>query len=94
MYTKKNFMEKTEKDVTLSTRVPSALAAKVDLLSEQYNRSRSWLVQEALSHYVANELQFIAAVQKGLDDIKAGRVVDHEEVMADFGRFKTRHGIE
>ena len=34
-----------EKDVTLSTRVPSELAAQVDFLSEQYNRSRSWLLQ-------------------------------------------------
>jgi hypothetical protein len=37
-----------EKDVTISARVSKDLAAKVDLLSKQYRRSRSWLVEDAL----------------------------------------------
>lgn len=77
-----------EKDVTVSARVSSELAAQVDVLSKEYNRSRSWLVQEALKHYVLGEMEFIAAVQEGKDAVARGDVVEHEEVVAEWERYK------
>jgi predicted transcriptional regulator len=72
------------KEVTVSTRVTEELAEKMDLLSGQVGRTRSWLLHEALKVYVASELEFIEAVQEGLTDLAQGNVVNHEQVAADW----------
>jgi predicted transcriptional regulator len=40
------------------------------------------LVEEALIQFLVYEEDCAAAVQRGRDDIAAGRVVEHEEVVA------------
>jgi predicted transcriptional regulator len=54
----------------------------LDNLSAVTGRTKSALVAEALRSYVASERQFIDAVEAGLDDLRAGRVVDHQSVIA------------
>ena len=41
---------------------------------------------EALEHFVAEELAIIAGIERGLDDMRQGRLVPHEEVMRDVER--------
>ena len=41
-------------------------------------QTKSWLIDEALRSYVANEQQFLAAVEEG----KQGRVIDHATVVS------------
>jgi predicted transcriptional regulator len=38
-------------------------------------------VREALAEFVLSEEAFAAAVEEGLADVRAGRLVDHDEVM-------------
>jgi predicted transcriptional regulator len=78
------------KEVTISTRVTEELAEKMDLLSGQLGRTRSWLLHEALKVYVASELEFIDAVQEGLTDLAQGNVVDHAQVVADWSARRSR----
>ena len=73
-----------EKDVTVSARMPLMLARDLDELADAYQRSRSQLVLQAVSRYVEYEQQFRAAVQEGLADIEAGRVVAHDEMLKKF----------
>jgi predicted transcriptional regulator len=82
-------MQAMAKEVTVSTRVTEDLVAQLDRLSQQLGRTRSWLLHEALHTYVASELEFLDAVQEGLNDWRAGNVVDHEQVVADW---ETRRG--
>lgn len=70
-----------EKDVTISARISKDLAKKVDALAKRHRRSRSWLVEDALSHYTARELEFLALVEEGRRDKEAGRVYSHQEVV-------------
>jgi predicted transcriptional regulator len=72
------------REITISTRVTEQMAEQMDRLSEQLGRSRSWLLHEALQAYLASELEFIDAVQEGLNDLAQGNVVDHEQVVADW----------
>ncbi len=36
--------------------------------------------------YAGSEADFVAAVEKGLADIRAGRTVSHDEIVAEFRR--------
>lgn len=68
---------------TMTIRVPMELHDKLARLSEGTRRSRSWLAAEAVAAYVDRELGIIEGVQQGLDDVAAGRVTPHEDVIAD-----------
>lgn len=78
------------KDVTISARVPASLDARLEKLAAATGRSKSWHVNAALEAYVAAELEFVAAVEEGLADLDAGRVVEHEEILADAARRRRR----
>ena len=56
-------------------------AAKAALRRERTRRSKSFLAGEAIAAYVARELEIIEGVERGLEDMKAGRVVPHDEAM-------------
>ena len=68
---------------TLTVRLSAELKDRLGELAERTRRTRSYLAGEAIAGYVARELQIVAGIERGLDDMKAGRVVPHEEVMAD-----------
>jgi len=55
-------------------------------LATASGRSKSRLITEALRSYVANEQQFLAAVEQGKKALREGKVVDHETVVAAFER--------
>lgn len=70
------------KDVTISARIPEELNGQLNTLAQALRRNRSWVIEEALRGYIASEQQFLDAVAEGLADFEAGRVVEHDEVMA------------
>lgn len=64
----------------ISARIDASLLSGLDQLAEQYDRSRSWLVAQAVREYVERETEFMEFVKGGEDDIAAGRVHTQEEV--------------
>ena len=68
---------------TLTVRLPSSLKDRLGKLAEQTRRTKSFLAGEAIARYVGRELEIVAGIEHGLDDMKAGRVVPHEDVVAD-----------
>lgn len=68
---------------TLTVRLTPELKARLGKLAERTQRTKSFLAGEAIGNYVARELEIVAGIERGLDDMKAGRVVAHEDVMAD-----------
>jgi predicted transcriptional regulator len=53
----------------------------LDALSTHSGKRREELVAQALDDFLAVEQENLDAVREGLDDLSAGRVVDHEEVL-------------
>ena len=45
-------------------------------------RTNSYLAAEAIEAYVAREQAIVDGVQAGLDDLQAGRTVEHDQAMA------------
>jgi predicted transcriptional regulator len=52
-------------------------------LAARTRRTKSFLAAEAVGDYVARELAIVAGVERGLADMRAGRLVTHEEAMAE-----------
>jgi predicted transcriptional regulator len=74
-------MAQTETKV-LTAHVPLPLADKVDQLAARLERSRGWVVKQALSAWVDQEEERSRLTREGMADIQAGRVIDHQAVQA------------
>jgi predicted transcriptional regulator len=62
--------------------LPSELEQKLARLAQEQGRDRGALVVEAVARLVDHESWFLAEVERGIEDIEAGRVLSHEEVAA------------
>jgi len=72
------------KSVTVGARISPKLDASLERLASLTGRPKSWLLCEAIQSYVAGEEEFISAVKEGLADARAGRVLEHEQVVRRF----------
>lgn len=72
---------------TMTIRVSADLKEKLDRLAADTRRSRSFLAAEAVSTYVARELAIVEDVNQGLEDVRHGRTVSHEEAMSELASF-------
>ncbi len=66
----------------LTAHVPLPLAEKVDQLASRQERSRGWIVKQALSAWVDQEEERSRLTQEAMVDVDAGRVIDHQAVQA------------
>jgi predicted transcriptional regulator len=74
-------MAKTETRV-LTAHVPIPMAEKVDELSDRLERSRGWIMKQALSSWIAQEEERDRLTHEALTDVDADRVIDHQAVQA------------
>lgn len=66
----------------LTAHVPLALAEKVDLLAARLERSRGWVLKQALAAWVDQEEERSRLTREAMADVDAGRVIDHQAVQA------------
>lgn len=66
----------------LTAHIPLPLAEKVDQIAARLERSRGWIVKQALSAWVEQEEERRRLTLEALDDVDAGRVIDHQGVQA------------
>ena len=66
----------------LTAHVPLPLAEKVDKLAARLERSRGWIVKQALSAWVDREEERHRLTLEALADVDAGRAIDHRAVRA------------
>lgn len=74
-------MTQTETKV-FTAHVPLPLANKVDQMASRLERSRGWIMKQALSAWVAQEEERDRLTREALGDVDAGGVVDHSAVQA------------
>ena len=70
----------TSKTVTITARIPTRLAKKLEAYAKAARRTRSWVVQDILDRYVDGEIAFVEAVNEGIRELDAGLGIPHEEV--------------
>lgn len=74
-------MAHTETKV-LTAHVPLQLADKVDQLALRLERSRGWIVKQALSAWVDQEDERNRLTREAMADVDTGRVIEHQAVQA------------
>jgi predicted transcriptional regulator len=67
---------------TTSIRLDEATIGQLDTLANATERSRQWHIERAVRDYIAREMQFIKAVEEGIEDFEQGNTVPHNEVLA------------
>ncbi|WP_176599293.1 MULTISPECIES: CopG family ribbon-helix-helix protein [Sphingobium] len=66
----------------LTAHVPIGLADKIDVLAQRMDRSRGWIMKQALSAWIDQEEERHKLTLEAMDDVDAGRVIDHRSVLA------------
>ncbi len=66
-----------------SIRIDDDVSAKLDQLAASTDRTKTWLIGQALRRYVEEEAWQVQAIKEALDDYRSGdaELVPHEEVM-------------
>ena len=64
---------------TLSIRLDSATKQRLDALSRQSKRSKSFLAAEAIAAYVEQEEWQLGEIHAAIGELDAGPAVSHEE---------------
>lgn len=71
----------------MNTHVPTAnlprdLAEKVDAVAARIDRSRSWIVEQALAAWLAREDECDRMTREALAEVDTGHVIAHAAVLA------------
>jgi len=66
----------------ISIRINDETREKLDQLAAGKDRSRNWVVKEALEQYIHHQDWIIEAIKEGEKDADAGNLIPHEEVMS------------
>jgi predicted transcriptional regulator len=68
-------------DTTITVRVSTELRNRLEAISKETRRSKSFLSNEAIERYVESEEEFIESIKQGMKELDEGKGIPHEEVM-------------
>jgi predicted transcriptional regulator len=66
----------------VTTHIPLSLAEKLDKAAARMDRSRGWVMKQALADWLDLEEERHKMTLEGLADVDAGRVIAHEDMLA------------
>lgn len=83
-------MKRKSIDTTpFTVRLSKKMIAELDKLAKQGDRSRSWLVSEAVANYIELKQWQIEKIEAGLRDAKAGRFASSKEMQRILNKYAT-----
>ena len=65
-----------------TVRFDPEIRKQLDKMAEQMDRPRAWIIKEAVAQYLERETWYLAEIQRGIDDMEAGREISHDEMAA------------
>lgn len=66
----------------ITAHVSLPMAEKIDELAARLERSRGWIIKQALAAWIDQEEERSRLTREALEDVDQGRVVDHQSVLA------------
>ena len=66
----------------MTAHVPLHLAEKVEAMASRLERSRGWVLKQALAAVVDQEEERHRMTLEALTDVDTGRVIDHQAIQA------------
>jgi RHH-type rel operon transcriptional repressor/antitoxin RelB len=73
--------------LTISTRIDTKIAKKLDSLSKATRRSKSFLAAEAIEKYIDDQAWQIDAINKGIKEADLGNFASDKEVKKRFSKW-------
>ena len=70
-----------------TVRIADNILGRLDGLAETLNRSRSWMINQAIEKFVDYEEWFVQEIQAGLKEVEQGRIATDKEVAQAFGKW-------
>ena len=70
-----------------TVRIDDNILGRLDILAETLNRSRSWIINQAIEKFVDDEEWFAQEVQAGLSEVEQGKIATDEEVRSAFSKW-------
>ncbi len=77
-----------------SVRLDSETLSRLDVIAKATDRSRAWLMSQAIRRYVEEELWVVQAVEEGIKDADEGRTVSDKKVGDWIESIGTDHELE
>ena len=71
-------------DTTITVRVSTELRDRLEAIAKETRRSKSFLSNEAIEEFVAIEEMELAAIREGIEDMRNGNTISHEEAINRF----------
>jgi predicted transcriptional regulator len=68
---------------TTSIRLDEKTLRRLDRLAHAMDRPRSWVLEQAIEHYLDYEEWFVREVERGIAEADRGHLVSHEDVISD-----------
>lgn len=66
----------------LTAHVPIDLAEKIDYLAERLDRSRGWVVKQALAAWVSHEEEKTRLTEAAMAEVDQNALIAHEDMLA------------
>ena len=66
----------------VTAKLPDDLVSQMDEVADRIDRTKSWIVRQAVSEWLAEEQRRHALTLEALKDVDEGRTFSHEEVLA------------
>ncbi len=84
---------------TITIRTESDTVEKISSIAEAMDRSRNWVIEEALKQYIDQQVWYLEGVQKAQASLAEGKGIPHDEVMAEIaelidGKIKDHENTE
>jgi len=82
------------KTTVVTARIDASSSEKLDRLASKLDRSRAWVIQQAIERYVDTELELLAFIQVGIDSADRGELISQEEMEAWFAARRLQAAAE
>lgn len=78
----------TDDGRVVTAKLPQELALRLDEVAERIERSKSWIVRQAVSEWLAEDERRYQLTLEALEDVDAGRLIAHENILEYFEQRK------
>jgi predicted transcriptional regulator len=68
---------------SITIRTESDIAEKLSALAKSMDRSRNWVIEDALKQYIEQQSRYFQGVEQAMASLKRGEGITHEDLMSE-----------
>lgn len=72
----------TDAGRVVTAKLPDDLVSRMDEVADRIDRTKSWIVRQAVSQWLVEEQRRYDLTMEALKDVDEGRIIPHEDVLA------------